>query len=206
MNASLRPVILTVAAAFALWFCTFALAFGNFWLKLTFSACLLAVIGLGYSRREMKTLFAFRMRHLWVGIGSALVLYGIFWVGREAANLLFSFAPGQIASVYQTKTQLDAALIGLLLLFLMGPAEEIYWRGFVQRRLAERYGAKAGFWWAAAAYTLIHITSWNFMLLVAAGVCGLYWGFLYQREQNLIPVIVSHSLWDVMIFVLFPMA
>jgi membrane protease YdiL (CAAX protease family) len=44
------------------------------------------------------------------------------------------------------------------------------------------------------------------MLLVAAGVCGLFWGLLYWREQNLIPVIISHSLWDVMIFVLFPMA
>ena len=206
MNASLRPVCLTIAAAFGLWFLTFALGFGNFWLKLTCSALLLAAVGLYCSRGEFKALFAFRMRHLWVGIGSALVLFGIFWVGKEAANLLFPFAPAEIASVYRTKSQLDAVLIGLLLLFLMGPAEEIYWRGFVQRRLAERYGPKAGFLWAAGAYTLIHVTSWNFMLLLASGVCGLFWGFLYLREQNLIPVIISHSLWDVMIFVLFPMA
>jgi uncharacterized protein len=205
MSASLRPVCITIAAAFLLWFFTFSLTLGNFWLKLTFSACLLAMVGLGYSRGELKSLFAFRMRHLWVGIGSALVLYGIFWVGKEAANLLFPFAPGQIASVYKTKTQLDAVLIGLLLLFLMGPAEEIYWRGFVQHRLAERYGLKTGFLWTAGAYTLIHIVSWNFMLLLAAGVCGLFWGFLYQRERNLIPVVISHALWDVMIFVLFPM-
>jgi uncharacterized protein len=205
MNPSLRPVYITIAAAFGFWFLTFALTFGNFWLKLTCSACLLAMVGLGYSRGELRALFAFRVRHLWVGIGSALLLYGIFWIGKGAANLLFPFAPGQIASVYQTKTQLDALLIGILLLFIMGPAEEIYWRGFVQRRLTERYGAKAGFLWAAGAYTLIHIVSLNFMLLVAAGACGLYWGLLYQREQNLIPVIISHSLWDVMIFVLFPM-
>jgi uncharacterized protein len=206
MSPSLRPVYLTIAAAFGLWFCTFALTFGNFWLKLTFSAGLLAMIGLGYSRGELRKLFAFRVRHLWVGIGSALLLYGIFWIGRGAANLLFPFAPAQIASVYQTKTQLDALLIGLLLLFLMGPAEEIYWRGFVQRRLVGRYGVRAGFLWTAGAYTFIHIVSLNFMLLVAAGVCGLFWGLLYQREQNLIPVVISHSLWDVMIFVLFPMA
>jgi len=206
VNPSLRPVWLTIAAAFGLWFLTFTLGFGNFWLKLTASACILAAIGLGYSSGEFKKLFAFRMRHLWIGIGSALVLYGIFWVGKEAAYLLFDFAPGQIASVYKTKTQLDAVWIGLLLLFLMGPAEEIYWRGFVQRHLAECYGAGTGFWWAAAAYTLIHITSWNFMLLVAASVCGLFWGLLYRREQNLIPVVISHALWDVMIFVLFPLA
>ena len=136
---------------------------------------------------------------------SALVLYGIFAVGKEVSNLLFSFAPGQIQSVYATKTQLDAVWIGLLLVFIMGPAEEIYWRGFVQRLLVERYGVKAGVLGTAAVYALVHAVSWNFMLIGAAGVCGLYWGILFQREKSLVPVIISHSLWDVMIFVLFPM-
>jgi hypothetical protein len=43
------------------------------------------------------------------------------------------------------------------------------------------------------------------MLLVAAAVCGFFWGWLYQREQSLIPVIVSHSIWDVLVFILFPL-
>lgn len=206
MTPSLRPVYITIAAAFVLWFFIFAYPVGNFWLKLIFSASLLAAVGLISSRRELKALFAFKIRHLWVGIISVLVLYGIFWVGKEAANVLFSFAPGQIASVYATKTQLDAVLIGLFLVFLMGPAEEIYWHGFVQRRLVGRYGAKAGVLGTAAVYALVHAFSLNLMLILAAGVCGLYWGLLYQREQNLIPLIISHSLWDVLIFVLFPMA
>ncbi|MEK6655039.1 MAG: CPBP family glutamic-type intramembrane protease [Thermodesulfobacteriota bacterium] len=52
---------------------------------------------------------------------------------------------------------------------------------------------------------MVHAVSLNPMLILAAGVCGLYWGLLYQREQNLIPLIISHSLWDLLIFVLFPM-
>jgi membrane protease YdiL (CAAX protease family) len=205
MNGSLRPVFWTVPAAFLLWFFIFAVPAGNFWLKLTCSASLLAAVGLVSSRNELSALFAFRVRHLWVGILSALLLYGIFWVGKHAAGLLFSFAPGQIESVYASKTQLDAVWIGLLLLFVMGPAEEIYWHGFVQRRLTGRYGAAAGVAATAAVYTLVHASSLNFMLVAAAGVCGLYWGLLYQREKNLIPLIISHSLWDVLIFVLFPM-
>lgn len=205
MNPSLRTVWITVAAAFALWFITFALPGGNFWLKLTISASLLAAVGLVSGRGEFKTLFAVKGRHVVVGIVSALVLYGIFAVGKEVSNLLFSFAPGQIQSVYATKTQLDAVWIGLLLVFIMGPAEEIYWRGFVQRLLVERYGVKAGVLGTAAVYALVHAVSWNFMLIGAAGVCGLYWGILFQREKSLVPVIISHSLWDVMIFVLFPM-
>jgi membrane protease YdiL (CAAX protease family) len=205
MNSSLRSVYISIAVAFVLWFFIFAYPVGNFWIKLIFSASFLAAVGLISSCREMKVLFTFKSRHLWVGIGSALVLYGIFWVGKEAANSLFSFAPGQIASVYATKTQLDTALIGLFLVFLMGPAEEIYWHGFVQRRLVERHGAKVGVLGTALVYALVHAASMNPILILAAGVCGLFWGLLYQREQNLIPLILSHSLWDVLIFVLFPM-
>ncbi len=205
MNSSLRSVYLSIAAAFVLWFFIFAYPVGNFWIKLILSASLLAAVGLIFSRRQMKALFTFKIRHLWVGIVSALALYGIFWVGKEAANFLFSFAPGQIASVYATRTQLDTALIGLFLLFLMGPAEEIYWHGFVQRRLVDRYGANIGVLGTALIYALVHAVSLNPMLILAAGVCGLFWGLLYQYEQNLIPVIISHSLWDVLIFVLFPM-
>ena len=205
MNPSLRTVYATIPAAFVLWFFIFAVPAGNFWLKLTGSASLLAAIGLVSSRNELKALFVFKIRHLWVGVLSALILYGIFWVGKLAVNLLFSFAPGQIESVYASKTQLDAVWIGLLLLLVMGPAEEIYWHGFVQRRLTGRYGATAGVLATAVVYTLVHVVSLNFMLVAAAGVCGLYWGLLFQREKNLIPLIISHALWDFLIFVLFPM-
>ena len=205
MNPSLRTVYATIPAAFVLWFFIFALPVGNFWLKLTGSASLLAAIGLVSSRNELKALFVFKIRHLWVGTLSALILYGIFWVGKLAANLLFSFAPGQIESVYASKTQLDAVWIGLLLLLVMGPAEEIYWHGFVQRRLTGRYGATVGVLATAVVYTLVHVVSLNFMLVAAAGVCGLYWGLLFQWEKNLIPLIISHALWDFLIFVLFPM-
>ena len=40
---------------------------------------------------------------------------------------------------------------------------------------------------------------------VAAAVCGLFWGLLYLREGSLVPVMISHALWDVMTFVLFPL-
>jgi membrane protease YdiL (CAAX protease family) len=205
MNPSLRTVYATIPAAFVLWFFIFALPVGNFWLKLTGSASLLAAIGLVSSRNELKALFLFKVRHLWVGVLSALLLYGIFWVGKLVANLLFSFAPEQIESVYASKTQLDAVWIGLLLLLVMGPAEEIYWHGFVQRRLTGRYGATAGVLATAVVYTLVHAVSLNFILVAAAGICSLYWGLLFQREKILIPLIISHALWDFLIFVLFPM-
>ena len=206
MPSSLRSVFFTLALAFILWFFTFALPVGNFWLKLSFSAFILALTGLISSRKEWQTLFRFKARHLWVGLFSALVLYGIFWLGVKLSTIIFSFASREISSVYFNKTQLNVVAIGLLLLFVMGPAEEIYWHGFVQRSFSKRFGPMTGVLLTSAIYALVHVVAFNLMLFIAAAMCGLFWGWLYQREQSLVPVILSHSLWDLIIFVLFPLS
>ena len=206
MSSPLYRVLWTLPLAFALWFFTFGLPFGNFWFKLTLSASILALLGLKWSRNHCRTLFHFKMRHLWLGPLSAILLYGIFWLGKEFFTLLFPFASREISNVYFNKAQLNIKAIGLLLFFIMGPAEEIYWHGFVQRSLSGRFGSTTGLILTTVIYALAHIFALNFMLLVAAAVCGLFWGWLYQREQSLIPVILSHSIWDVIIFVIFPLS
>lgn len=206
MPPSLRPVFWTLPIAFVLWFFTFAVPMGNFWLKLVLSASLLAGIGIGLSRDDWRALFHFERRHLWLGPLSAVLLYGVFWLGKECSTALFPFASKQISNVYLNKAQLDVRAIGLLLFFIMGPAEEIYWHGFVQRLLSQRHGPWKGLFLTTAVYSLVHIFAWNFILLVAAAVCGFFWGWLYQREQSVIPVMLSHSIWDVLIFVLFPLS
>ncbi|MBI1743315.1 CPBP family intramembrane metalloprotease [Candidatus Acetothermia bacterium] len=207
MNSSLRQALWTLPLAFFLWFVTFGLKdFGNFWLKLAPSAALLALIALGLSRSELRSLFNFKFRHLLIGPISALFLYGFFWLGNETAKAFLPFASDQIHTVYGNKSQLDLAIIGLLLLFVMGPAEEIYWRGLIQRSLGTRFGYTAKILLATSAYALVHVFALNLMLMIAAAVCGLFWGWLYEREQSLIPVIISHSLWDLSIFVWFPLS
>jgi membrane protease YdiL (CAAX protease family) len=119
---------------------------------------------------------------------------------------LFSFAGGQVAAVYENKAQASPWLIAVLLLFIIGPAEEIFWRGFVQRRFVSRWGRWGGLLAATAAYTLVHIWAANLMLLLAAMAGGLFWGYIYLRTDSLAPVIISHAVWDVLIFILLPVA
>jgi len=44
------------------------------------------------------------------------------------------------------------------------------------------------------------------MLIMAALVCGVFWGFMYMifKPRNLVPLLISHALWDVMVFVVLP--
>jgi membrane protease YdiL (CAAX protease family) len=76
----------------------------------------------------------------------------------------------------------------------MGSGEEIYCHGFVQRSFSRHFGPIHGVLLTSAIYALVHIFVLNIMLVLAAAVCGVFWEFLYQREQSLIPVIISHSI------------
>nr|BAL59351.1 abortive infection protein [Candidatus Acetothermum autotrophicum] len=192
-----------VLAAFALWYFAFQTDIWNFWVRLTLAAALLATSALVLTP-DRAALFRVRGRDIAIGVASALVLYGIFWLGKQLALVILPFAADQISSVYANRAQLDLLWIGLLLFFLLGPSEEIFWRGFVQRRLSEQFGVPGGWLIATAIYALVHIWTLNLLLIAAALVAGLFWGWLYHRTQSLVTVIVSHALWDMMIFVIFP--
>ena len=97
-------------------------------------------------------------------------------------------------------------LVGVLLTVLIGPAEEIFWRGYVQKQLGARYGDWFAVLITVLIYTLVHIWSFNFMLIMAAMVCGLFWGILYKYHKNIVTLIVSHAVWDVAVFILIPIA
>jgi membrane protease YdiL (CAAX protease family) len=58
----------------------------------------------------------------------------------------------------------------------VGPAEEIFWRGFVQERFCGRYGRAVGYLIASLVYAAIHVFGFNFMLFMASLICGLFWG------------------------------
>lgn len=203
-RAPLVTIWLAVVAAFALWYFIFQTEAWNFWLRLSLAAGSLALIALALTP-DRAQLFRFRARDVLIGGVSAMALYGAFWLGQQVSTALLPFAAEQISTVYDVKAQLDPLWIGLLLLFIIGPSEEIFWRGFVQRRLADLFDRRTGLLAATAFYALVHLWTLNAVLIAAAAVVGLCWGWLYGRECNLVAVMISHSLWDLIVFVLLPL-
>ncbi|MCS7170658.1 MAG: CPBP family intramembrane metalloprotease, partial [Candidatus Kapabacteria bacterium] len=98
-----------------------------------------------------------------------------------------------------------AWLIALLLAVWIGPAEEVFWRGILQRYLQMRLQPIWGLLVATVLYALVHIWSGNPPLLLAAFAAGMAWGALFLWTGSLIPGIVSHALWDVLMFVVLPL-
>ena len=196
-----------MAVAAGLWFVMFSpwtAPHINFWYTMTTSAVVLTTLAT-LSCRECVTTLRFTLGQIVAGVAIAAVLWAVFWVGDKVSQLMFSFARPEVDMIYGMKTGTDPVVVGLLLLLIIGPAEELFWRGFVQRSLSARWGADAAFAVTLVLYTVIHVWAFNVMLLLAALVVGGCWGLLYRlRPQALPALIVSHAVWDVCAFVLFP--
>ncbi len=198
------PLIGTVLLAVLFWFVTFYLTWASFWLKISFSAATLAILSLLLqpNRQERIRIDA---RAVALGLGSAAILYFIFWAGKTVSAMILPFSDGQISGIYDKGAGMPMWVIALLLFFVTGPGEELYWRGYLQKNLMVRFGQWQGWLLATAIYAAVHIWSLNFMLIGAAAVAGAFWGAMYWRFKNLTPVIISHSIWSAVIFAVFPM-
>jgi hypothetical protein len=94
--------------------------------------------------------------------------------------------------------------VGAVLLLVTSPGEELFWRGYVQRVAAQRWGNTRGFVVGTLLYGAVHLASGNFMLVMAALVAGAFWCALYSWRGNLTACVVSHALWTVGVFLVFP--
>ena len=147
----------------------------------------------------------FTPSNIMLGILIAVALWGVFWLGDKLSQLMFDFARPQVDTIYGMKEGESPWLLTALLLLLIGPAEEIFWRGYVQRSLSQHWNPNVGFVVTTLVYTVVHVGSLNFMLVMAAFVAGAVWGLLYRLYPNrLTALIISHALWDVAVFVWFP--
>ena len=212
-TSSGQRLVIAVLTAALLWFYMFSPWTGgwpNFWVVMSCSAVILTTLGLSFTpdRKELLKIEKPALQLLG-GIVIAFALWGIFWIGDKVSAWMFTFARPEVDSVYAMKTGLPTWLIAVLLLCLIGPAEELFWRGYVQRTMSRILGGKnpedKAFILTAVIYALVHIWSFNFMLIMAALVAGLVWGLIYRlRPQALPALIISHALWDALVFVLLP--
>jgi len=208
--ASQRGLWQGIVLAFVLWIVIFVFRPLNFWILLTFSTSLLAAIAFALGRPLLPSR-EFTAKNLLLGILLAALLYAIFYVGNQFLVLVSRLFPallpdpaGNIASVYANLGGLSPGLVAFLLFFPIGFGEEIFWRGFVQRRFRERWSARSAFVLTALLYTAIHFPTGNPVLILAALTCGLFWGGFYWATGSLVPVLFSHMLWDPFIFVILP--
>ncbi len=203
-HGGLPLLIITLLIAAVVWFFLFAVPGTPFWVVIsaaTFTLGATAVVAYPDTfSGDAKSWLMFTV----YGIISAAVLYLIFYVGNIIVSYL-PFGPDQVEAVYGTKSQAEGKTILGLLLFPVGPGEELFWRSLVQRHLMQKLGTWKGFGLSLLLYAGVHIPSMNLTLLAAATIAGAVWGLMYIYFKHVGPGIISHAAWDAAIFILFPL-
>lgn len=175
----------------------------NLWLVMTIAAIILTTMSTVFGNWYRN--FRIKAMDVVLGVVSAAMLWGVFWIGDKLSQLMFNFARPEVNAIYSLKESISPWLLSGLLLLVIGPAEEIFWRGFVQQKMSAKWGATPGFVIATAVYALVHAGSCNFMLVMAALVAGGFWGLIYRFCPNKLgTLVVSHAVWDAAVFVWFP--
>ena len=189
-----------IVLASAGWAFAFGLPWGDFWLKIGLAVTVVCAYSLLWQRPRI----AVRWGSIGVGLVSAALLYGMFYVGNALAPYVVSDARGQVGGIYGLGERSSMVWVFLLLFCVTGPGEEIFWRGFLQDRLEHRMGRLQGFVTATLIYSAVHVFSGNVMLMLAALVAGAWWGAFYAWRKDLCALIVSHSAWSALIFTVAP--
>ncbi len=86
-----------------------------------------------------------------------------------------------------------------------GLGEEIFWRGYVQRRMTATLD-NGGLALSILTYTTIHLTTNNLTLILATLMYNAFWVALYRQYDSIWINAVSHGVWAAAIFVWFPVA
>ncbi|MFI5255183.1 MAG: CPBP family intramembrane glutamic endopeptidase [Candidatus Limnocylindrales bacterium] len=191
--------LIAAQAAFA---ATFRGPRSAFWERMTLTGMILG----GYALLARPALRRTRIgvQEVVLGLASAATLYATFRAGDRFARRYVPTGERDIGAIYALRGLRPKGEIAARLATIVGPAEELFWRGYVQEGLAAAFGRWPGAALAALAYGGVHLVTGNFTLFGAAGVAGAHWCLLYAAGVPLGALVVSHVTWDIWIFLVQP--
>jgi membrane protease YdiL (CAAX protease family) len=206
MRLASKPSPAMTATTLAVGYASFAATFlgpkEKFWQRMTRTGLLLggAALATDAEVREARP----TTKDLATGAAIAAALYAVFTVGDKAARVIMPSGAEDIGEVYALRTLRPKGEIAARLAGIVGPAEELYWRGMLQSELTRRHGAVKGAALATAAYSGVHVCTRNPTLIGAATVAGAGWSALRALGVSMPALVVSHIIWDIWIFLVQP--
>lgn len=173
-----------------------------FWYMYTFSILVLMSVAMLYTKilDELPT-----WKSLICGLGAGILIYAAIAAGfqviqwspltikKTVGSFLNTFAPTSIWHY-------------LLLMFIIVPGEEIFWRGFVQQEMKKYVNVKSAIVFSSLLFGLA-LGIIGFWPGVLAGIAaGLVLGGLYEWKRSMPLLIITHLVMIVLLFLIMPLA
>lgn len=127
-----------------------------------------------------------------IGLLIGLRLISLLWGALARAVHLEVPAGDKLVEVFGAGP-LGLALSALIVVLVTPVAEELIFRGVVQKGLAQRFGPWTAIAGAAAVFALLHFTPWMFVPVFALGVAA---GWLAWNRGSLWPAVALHVLYN----------
>jgi uncharacterized protein len=137
----------------------------------------------------------------WMVGGSALALAALVVGGLAVSLLGLEVGAHQVQEIGMTDPEIFALLIPLSFL-LIGPGEELLFRGVIQGRLRQAFGPVSAVSIAALIFAAVHITALTGpMQARIAGIAvlllpSLVFGLSYERSRNIAVPAVIHGTYN----------
>jgi len=129
-----------------------------------------------------------------------------YLVGTVFTVILNLFIPIEVPEWFlralTATSPLDLLILLALTWILVGPCEEIFFRGFVQGSFARWKGSTVGVAVGAVIFGFAHLNPELWFRTPGAILLGLIYGAVYKWRKSLIPVMVAHALNDTIAFAL----
>jgi membrane protease YdiL (CAAX protease family) len=168
------------------------------WLALVSVPLLVAIVAVSYVQR-------LRPRDLGLGIRrwQEIPLQGLIALTGIPLGLL-EYAILKPTAWIPADTVGAIAVGGLVIFLATGLSEELIFRGILLKRAVEALGERSGLLYVTALFASLHIFFLSASDLVFVFAVGLFYGFVVLNTKNLWGAILSHSLGNVMLYLVAP--
>jgi membrane protease YdiL (CAAX protease family) len=186
----------------------FTVPSGDFIAAAYFSTGCMAVVGfvLSGGAKGYRRLFHPRPLTIAFGLLTAGLLYLVFYAGNAGITAIHPLGisasnEGSIYSLISSPANPAYIQVGILAFDSVG--YESFFRGVLQTRLQGRTGLASVFIVALIDASL-HIFTLNPLWIVTTFMADSVWGLTYYYSKDLTSNITSHFVWDIVIFLVFP--
>jgi membrane protease YdiL (CAAX protease family) len=183
---------------------------------------LVRIIGLSIPSMQMPHIYLYALASVPL-FAAAFILIKNQHLSRQSLGLIFGKVPIQLivglsgiifgiieyqilkpAALISSPTLVTILLGSIILLISTGLAEEIIYRGIIQKHAENVLGKIWGLLYASVLFTLMYIGWQSSIELIFVFLVALFYGYIFQRTRSIFGISLSHGLTNILLFIIIP--
>lgn len=165
-----------------------------------YTGSILVLIAYAMFQEEVDDKVGF-FQYIFLGVISGMLLYLIFWLLHQLTGDFRLFRNAKLYNWYAPKDTWQY----ISLILVIAPGEEVFWRGFIQKRIEKFSSPLVGILISSLLNASVYLYAGSLKLLLALFIAGLAWGLIYWWKKSMPLIIVSHIVFYLMLFIILPL-